>query len=125
MDYVWLTYNSFFFNVGVSYLQSHIAYSWKFLPGENFSSVLSPSLVGKNLSMTFLSCVKDYIEDMATSVALVKIYSTEYFCIQKELGLAKFGSVKNFCYTVHNTLLKMGSDIICDIYDNTFDCIKR
>ena len=61
--------------------------------------------------MTFLSCVKDYIEDMATSTALVKINSTEYFCIRRELGLAK---VKNFGYTVHATC-KIGSDVICDI----------
>ena len=38
--------------------------------------------------MNFLSCV-DYIEDMATFPALVKIYSTEYFCDTKVDGLGE------------------------------------
>ena len=35
----------------------------------------SPALVGKLLSMNFLSCVNDYIEGMVTFTALVKVYS--------------------------------------------------
>ena len=37
----------------------------------------------------FLSCVNDYIEDMATFTTLAKIYSTEYFCNTKVAGLGK------------------------------------
>ncbi len=39
-----------------------------------------------------MSCVDDYIGDMATFIALAKIYSTKYFCNTKVAG---FG--KNFC----------------------------
>ena len=35
---------------------------------------------------TFLSCVDDYIEDMATFTTLAKIYSTNYFCNTKVDG---------------------------------------
>ena len=38
----------------------------------------------------FLSCVNDYIEDMATFTALAKIYSTEYFCNTK---VARLGEI--------------------------------
>ena len=37
--------------------------------------------------VNFLSCVNDYVEDVATFTALVKIYSTEYFCNTKVGGL--------------------------------------
>ena len=37
----------------------------------------------------FLSCINDYIEDMATFMALAKIYSTEYFCTTKVAGIGE------------------------------------
>ena len=37
----------------------------------------------KFLSTNSVSCVNNYIEKMATFTALVKIYSTEYFCNTK------------------------------------------
>ena len=37
----------------------------------------------------FLSCVNDYVEDMATFTALARIYSTEYFCNTKVAGLGE------------------------------------
>ena len=43
-----------------------------------------------------LSCVNDYIEDIATFTALAKIYSTEYFCNTKVAGLGEIFSTKNF-----------------------------
>ena len=41
------------------------------------------------LSANFLSCVNDYIEDMATFTALAKIYSIECFCNTKVAGLGE------------------------------------
>ena len=37
----------------------------------------------------FLSYINDYIEDMATFTALVKIYSIDYFCNTKVSGLGE------------------------------------
>ena len=37
----------------------------------------------------FLSCVNDYIEDLATFTALAKIYSIKYFCNTKVSGLGE------------------------------------
>ena len=37
----------------------------------------------------FLSCVKEYIEYMATFTALAKIYSSKYFCSTKVTGLGQ------------------------------------
>ena len=48
------------------------------------------------LSCKFLSCVNDYIEDMATFTALVKIYSTKYFCNTKVAGLGEIFVKRNF-----------------------------
>ena len=59
---------------------------WRLLYMEIFAgrklSPISPSaLIGEIfITQIFLSCVNDYIEDMVTFTALVKIYSTEYFC---------------------------------------------
>ena len=39
--------------------------------------------------------VNNYIEDMATFTALVKIYFTKYFCNAKVTGLGEFLSSKN------------------------------
>ena len=44
----------------------------------------------------FLSCVNDYIEDMATFTALVKIYSTKYFCSTKVAGLGEIFVKRKF-----------------------------
>ena len=46
--------------------------------------------------MNFLSCINDYIEDMATFTALVKIYSTEYFCNTKVARLGEIFVKENF-----------------------------
>ena len=48
--------------------------------------------------LDFLSCINDCIEDMATFTALVKVYSTEYFCIARiaVLGNNYFLSSENF-----------------------------
>ena len=48
------------------------------------------------LSCKFLSCVNDYIEDMATFTALVKIYSTKYFCNTKVAGLGEIFVKRKF-----------------------------
>ena len=71
-------------------LSKHIQCSRKFLLGENFHKFhhLVFSLV-KILSAIFLSCVNDYIEDIANFTTLVKIYSTEYFCNTKVAGLGE------------------------------------
>ena len=46
-----------------------------------------PALVGEIfLSVKLLSCINDYTEDKVTFTALVKIYSTEYFCNTKVTG---------------------------------------
>ena len=39
--------------------------------------------------LNFLSCVNNYIEDMATFTALAKIYSIEYFCNTNVPGLGE------------------------------------
>ena len=62
---------------------------WKFSPGENFCQFRHLLSLAKFLSHEFLSCVNDYIEDMATLIALVKIYFTEYFCNTKLAGLGE------------------------------------
>ena len=40
---------------------------------QKFSQISPPALIGKNFIHGFLSCVIDYIEDMATFTALAKI----------------------------------------------------
>ena len=69
-----------------------ILYSRKFLPGENFRHLLS---IAKFLSVNFLSCVNDYIEDRVTFTALAKIYSTKYFSKAKVAGLGEILSSEN------------------------------
>ena len=54
--------------------------------------IAPPYLIARNFRqfhhlLSLVSCVNDYIEDMATFTALVKIYSTEYFCNAKVAGL--------------------------------------
>ena len=56
---------------------------------EKFSPISTSVFVDKLLSVNFLSCVNDYSENMATFTALVKIYSTEYFCNTEVAGLGK------------------------------------
>ena len=46
---------------------------------EKISPILSPALIGKNLSTNFFFSVKEYITNMATFTALVKILSHENF----------------------------------------------
>ena len=59
---------------------------------------LPSALIDKNfITRIFLSCVNDYIEDMATFTALAKIYSTKYFCNTKVGGLGKIFVQRNFC----------------------------
>ena len=60
--------------------------------------------LAKFLSVNFLSCVNDYIEDMAIFTALVKIYSTEYFCNTK---VVNFCPAKIFGYTVYISLIEV------------------
>ena len=55
----------------------------KFLPGENFANFTICSHWRNIYHANFLSCVNDYIEDMATFTASVKFYSIEYFCNTK------------------------------------------
>ena len=50
----------------------------------------------------FLSCVNDYIEDMVTFTALVKIYFTEYFCNTTVAGLGEFFVQRKFCRIRYN-----------------------
>ena len=78
-----------------------LPYTWKFSP-------ISPAICSywRNFyCANFLFCVNDYIEDMATFTALVKIYSTEYFCNTK-VHVAGLGeifvvySIKFGCYFV-------------------------
>ena len=45
-----------------------------------------PAIIGE---IYICKCVNDYIEDMATFTALMKIYSTEYFCNVKAAGLGE------------------------------------
>ena len=73
-----------------------ILYSRKFSPGENFRQFCYLVLLARFCSMNFLSCVNNYIEHMATFTVLAIIYSIEYFCIQKYLGLAKSFSSETF-----------------------------
>ena len=47
--------------------------------------------------VNFLSCVNDYIEDMVTFTALVKIYSIEYFCNTKVAGVGEIFVQWKFC----------------------------
>ena len=69
---------------------NEILYRRKFSPGENFCKFRHLLLYDKIfLSVNFLSCVNDYIEDMATFTALAKIYSIEYFCNTKVSGLGE------------------------------------
>ena len=60
-----------------------------FLPAENFRQLHHLLSLAKIVSMNFLSCVNDRIDDMATFTALAKIYSTEYFCNTKVAGLGE------------------------------------
>ena len=57
------------------------------------------------LSANFLSCVNDYIEDMATFTALTKIYSIEYFCNTKAPGLGEILVQRKFSPIRYNIML--------------------
>ena len=48
--------------------------------------------------MNFLSCVNDYIEDMATFTALAKIYFTKYFCNTKVSGVGEIFVKRKFSH---------------------------
>ena len=64
-----------------------------------FSPLLPPGLVGENFySENLLSHVNDYIEHniMATFTVLVKIYSIQYFCNTKVLGLGEIFFQRKF-----------------------------
>ena len=64
---------------------------------EKVSPILPPAIIGEIfIFANFLSCVNDYIEDMATFTVLAKIYSTKYFCNTKVSGLGKILSSENF-----------------------------
>ena len=63
------------------------------MPGENFCHLLS---LVKFLFTNFLSCVNDYVEDMATFTTLMKNYSTKSFCNAKVAGLGKFFAQRKF-----------------------------
>ena len=67
------------------------------MPGENLCQFHHLLLLAKFLSHKFLSCVNDYIEDMATFTALAKIYSTEYFCNTKVARLSEIFVQQKFC----------------------------
>ena len=76
----------------------NVLYSRKFLPGESirqFGHLLSltkffyPRIFCPVLTTNILFRVNYYIEDMVTFMALVKIYSTEYFCNAKVAGIGK------------------------------------
>ena len=72
-------------------------YTWKLSPGENYCQFHHLFSLMKSHHANFLSCVKDYIEDMATFTALAKIYVS---AIQVTCSWAW----RNFCpvmYTVH------------------------
>ena len=61
-------------------------YSWKTPPGGNFRQFRHLLSLAKFCPQFFLSHVNDYIEDMTTFTALVKI---EYFCDTKVAGLGE------------------------------------
>ena len=52
--------------------------------------------LAKFYHVNFLSCVNDYIEDMATFTTLAKFIPPNISAIQRYLGLAKFLSSENF-----------------------------
>ena len=47
------------------------------VPSQNFT-ILPPAIIGEIL--LFFYYVSDYMKDMVTLIAVVKVYSTEYFC---------------------------------------------
>ena len=48
--------------------------------------------------VNFLSCVNDYVEDMATFTAFAKIYSTKYFCNARVSGVGKIFVKRKFSH---------------------------
>ena len=61
-----------------SRIDIEVPYRRKFSPGENFRQFCHLLSLAKFFIREYLSCVNDYIEDMAIFTALVKIYSLEY-----------------------------------------------
>ena len=69
--------------------------------------------LAKFLSYKFLSCVNDYIEDMATFTTLAKIYCTEYFCNTKVAGLGEIFVKQNFhVNNMQKHLLSIGNNAV-------------
>ena len=60
--------------------------------------IFATFIVVKFFSRKFLSCVNDYMEDMVTFTALVKIYSPEYFCNTKVAGLGEIFVEQKFSH---------------------------
>ncbi len=71
------------------------------------------------LSTNFLSCVNDYIEDIATFTSLAKICSTEYFCNTKVAGLGKIFVQQKFSAIQYSQLTCM---IISLHYNHSSKC---
>ena len=59
-----------------------------------FSPISPPALIGEIIICEFFSCVKDYIADMATFTALVKILSLENFYNTDSWAWQKFCPTK-------------------------------
>ena len=93
------------------YILHNTVYTEIFTRRKNFRQFHHLLSLAKILSANYLSCVNDYIEDMATFIALVKICSTGYFCNTKIAWLGEFFSSKNF--HVHSTYYRL---VIQNIY---------
>ena len=66
----------------------------------------------------FLSGINDYIEDMATFTAWAKIYSTDYFCNTKVVGLGEIFVKRKFSRTHMYTVSSE-----CNIYNQYWKCL--
>ena len=64
----------------------YVLYRRKFSPGENFRQFRHLLSLANFLSANFLSCVNDYIEDMATFTTLAKIIPLNNSAIQRYIS---------------------------------------
>ena len=81
-----------------------------FLQEKSFANFTTCYHWQKFLSVNFLSCVNDYVEDVVTLIitSLANIYSIEYFCNAKVAGLGEIFIKRNFQLygtSLYNTLL--------------------
>ena len=84
---------------------------WKLLPGESYHQFRHLFLLAKFLLCKCLSCVNDYIEDIAP---LAEIYSTKYFCNTKVAGLGEIFVQQKMSHTVsHVRVCTMHVTCLC------------